>query len=98
LDCSAIGNYHEREGQTLEKSKFQLLLGKPTKTPFADDFDLAIKTLTGMQSAKAVWPDRENLIVTDKQQKTLRFTRAIFEERRSAIAGTLHVSYLTPRK
>lgn len=89
LDCSPSGNYHERKGQTLEKSKFELLLGKPMKTPFADDFDTTIKNLTSFQNLIAVWPDRENLICFDKRQRSLRFTREIFEERRPAVAGTL---------
>ncbi|KAN0130405.1 hypothetical protein V8E53_011806 [Lactarius tabidus] len=90
LDCSASGNYHKYNGQSLSKAKYQLLLGKPTKSPFSDDFNSAIKNLSGIQSAIAVWPDWENLIITDKQQKTLRFTQEIFEERHPAVKGMLH--------
>ena len=89
LDCTPSGNYHEWDRQTLAKSKYHLLLGKPMKTPFADDFDAAIKNLTSFQNAIAVWPDRENLIVFDKRQRALRFTREIFEERHPAVAGTM---------
>lgn len=67
--------------ETLDKAKYQLLLGKPNDTPFAKDFDVAIDTLSTMQANMAMGVDCQNLIIRERQEKSLRFTREIFEPR-----------------
>ena len=81
LQCSASGNFHMHDFETLEKAEFQLVLGKPNKTIFANDFDATIAKLTSFQADTAQSPNRENLIVIDGRQKTLHFTQNVFEER-----------------
>ena len=91
LDCDGHGNFRKRVFQTgietLDKAKYQLLLGKPNDTPFAADFDVAVDTLSYMQGKIATAADRENLIIRERQEKTLRFTREIFETRTQADYG-----------
>lgn len=96
LHCSAQGNFGNREGEKLAKAKYHLLLGKPDKTVFATDFETALHKLHGLQNSIATWPERENFIVRDNQQTVLRFTRAIFEERRPAIRG-MNISSSPPK-
>ena len=88
FDCSAKGNFGNRDGEKLTKAKYQLLLGKPEKTVFATDFDTAMEKLRGLQDTIATWPEREHFIVRDNQQAVFRFTQTVFEQRRPAIKGT----------
>jgi hypothetical protein len=85
LDCSATGNFQNRDWETLAKAKYHLLLGKPDDTVFADDFNIALENLANFQTLIATSNDRENFIVRERQQRALRFTRDIFRERRPAI-------------
>ena len=92
LDCDGHGNFRKRVFQDgvemLDKAKYQLLLGKPNDTPFADDFDVAIDTLSAMQANTAIGVDRQNLIIRERQEKSLRFTREIFEPRSQGDYGS----------
>ena len=91
LQCSASGNFHRRNYETLQKAKYQVMLGKPKKTVFADDFDLTIKKLAAFQADIASYPTRENFIVLDGRQKTLRFTHDIFEKRARSDQGAFYL-------
>ena len=57
LQCSARGNFHMCDFETLEKAKFQLVLGKPNKTVFANDFDTTIAKLASFQANTAHSPN-----------------------------------------
>lgn len=90
LQCSSSGNYHNCENETLEKAKFQLFLGKPVKTIFADDFDMTIKKLASFQTDMALYPCRENFIMPNGRQKTLRFTHNVFEKKTETDNGAIY--------
>lgn len=85
LDCDGHGNFRKRVFQTgletLKKAKYQVLLGRPDDTPFTEDFDIAVETLSSLQGNIAVSPDRENFIIKERRERSLRFTRGIFEPR-----------------
>jgi hypothetical protein len=83
LNCGPAGNYlgSDAEFANLATAKFQLLLGKPFKTPFETDFDKALNNLTDLQSKVAATQDLRHFIVSDGGNQNLRFGRKIFEKR-----------------
>lgn len=87
MDCEGHGNFRNQTFEILPKAKYQLLLGKPTDTPFEEDFDVAINNLSALQDRIATHADRSNLIVEDCDAKALRFTRDIFEKRQPHVRG-----------
>jgi hypothetical protein len=88
LNCDAHGNYVSGRYGDLSTAKFHLLLGKPTGTPFADDFEKFIQHFEKIQENIASTQDHQNFIVPDRQAKVLRFTQRVFEERVSILAVT----------
>ena len=92
LDCDGHGNFRKRIFQTgcetLDKAKYQLMLGKPMDTLFADDFDIVVDTVSSLQGNIAEGGTRENFILKECQERFLRFTRGIFEPRNQTEKGT----------
>lgn len=72
---------------TLDTAKFHLLLGKPTGTPFADDFDKGLGTFDKIQADIASTQNRVNFMVVDGKEKGLRFTRAVFNKKEELALG-----------
>lgn len=70
LDCDGHGNFRKWVFQTgletLKKAKYQVLLGRPNDTPFAEDFDIAVETLSSLQGNIAVSLDHENFIIKER--------------------------------
>lgn len=89
LDCGPQGNFfHKGRYGGLEKTtKFRLYLGKPTDTPFAEDFDKTIAGLRKVQDEIAFTQEHPNLIEVDGQETHLRFTRNVFEQRECMLIG-----------
>lgn len=77
----------ERAFEKLYKAKYQIFLGKLTKTIFVDDFDSTVKKLAIFQADTATYPTRENLIVLNGRKKTLCFTQSIFKPRDPSVQG-----------
>ena len=89
LDCTAVGNLGNRPVDKLPSVKFQLLLGKPTDTVFADDFDTVLENLEQISNDAAPGKKKENLIVTERGVNVIRFTRPVFEPRRPPVPGSV---------
>ena len=89
LDCGPTGNFRKGKFGGLETAKFHLLLGKPTGTPFAGDFDKVLTNLSKAQADIAASPNRLNLILIDGREKQLRFTRNIFVKRGRVLEGSI---------
>ncbi len=54
LDCEPRGNFSKQQPfGSLATAKFQLLLAKLITTPFAEDFDIAVKCLGQVQERHA---------------------------------------------
>ena len=88
LDCGPQGNFfHKGRYGGLETAKFRLYLGKPTDTPFEEDFDKTIAGLRKVQDGIASTLKHLNLIEVDGQDTHLRFTRNVFEERECILIG-----------
>lgn len=45
FDCEGHSNFRNWTFESMQKAKYQLLLGEPTDTPFANDFITAIDNL-----------------------------------------------------
>lgn len=88
LDCGPSGSYLNRGVGSLVGAKYQFIIGKPDKTPFAADYDKVIQHLEKLQSTTASSESRRNLIVVDGQSRNIRFTRNVFEKRVS-VMGTV---------
>ncbi|KAN0141070.1 hypothetical protein V8E53_000826, partial [Lactarius tabidus] len=88
LDCSSLGNHGKRPPAKFPTAKFHLLLGKPTKTIFADDFDITMKNLENIQDNIGSTKNHQNLVVCERGDHALRFTRSVFETRQPPIPGT----------
>lgn len=95
FDCTAVGNLGNRPPDKLPSVKFQLLLGKPTDTVFADDFDKVLDNLNQISNDAAPGEKKENLIVEERGVDVLRFTRPVFEQRRPPVRGTSTFSSVT---
>lgn len=80
LQCSSSGNYHGCNYETLEKAKFQLFLGKPTKTGFTNNFNATIQKLVTLQAYIVLYPLCKNLIVLNGHEKMFWFTCNMFKE------------------
>ena len=87
LDCGPIGNFQKGRYGGLQTAKFHLLLGKPTGTPFADDFEKALTTFNKIQTDIASTQNRVNFLVVDGHDKHLRFTRNVFDKREDDVNG-----------
>ena len=81
LNCGPNGNYLNRGVGSLVAAKYQFLLCKPEKTPFAQDFNKALDHLEHLQSTIASTQSRRNLFVVDMIGRNLRFSRNVFEKR-----------------
>ena len=83
LDCNRHGNFRKQNFQsgckTMDKAKYQVMLGKPDNTPFADNFNIAVDTLATLQDKIAHGPDCKNLIIKEQQVRMLCFMRGIFK-------------------
>ena len=88
LDCTAVGNLGNRPPDKLPSVKFQILLGKPTGTVFADDFATVLDNLEQISNDTTPGEKKENLIVTERGVNVLRFTRPVFERRQPPVPGT----------
>ncbi|KAN0130933.1 hypothetical protein V8E53_011311 [Lactarius tabidus] len=89
LDCSSLGNHGKRPPAKFPTAKFHLLLGKPTKTIFADDFDIMMKNLENIQDNIGSTKNHQNLVVCERGDHALRFTRSVFETRQPPIPGVV---------
>ncbi|KAH9014415.1 hypothetical protein EDB85DRAFT_1899227 [Lactarius pseudohatsudake] len=81
LDCGPRGNFSNLGFGSLQTSKFQLHIGKPSGTVFATDFDKALANITTIQQLKASTGKSVNFIVMDGQETNLRFARNVYEKR-----------------
>lgn len=81
LNCGPNGSYLNRGVGSLVAAKYQFLLCKPEKTPFAEDFDKAAEHLDHLQAAVVSSQSRRNLFVVDMIGRNLRFSRNVFEKR-----------------
>ncbi|KAN0137727.1 hypothetical protein V8E53_004483 [Lactarius tabidus] len=96
LDCTPLGNIGNRAMDKLPSAKYQLLLGQPSKTVFADDFKPAIENLQKIEKKIGSTKNFQHMIVNERNDHVLRFTRAVFEPRQPAIPGkfpTKHKTY-----
>lgn len=91
LDCTAVGNLGNRPVSNLPSAKYQILLGKPTDTVFADDFTKVLENLEKLQNIAAPDKKKENLIVTERGIDVVRFTRPVFEQRRPPLPGEFNI-------
>ena len=89
FDCTAAGNLGNRPLDKLPSVKFQLLLGKPTDTVFADDFNKVLDNLNQISNNAAPGEKKENLIVTECGVDVLRFTCPVFEQQRPPVRGSV---------
>ena len=80
LNCGLNGSYQNQGVGSLVTAKYQFLLCKPEKTPFAPDFDRALEHLDHLQSAIASTQSRRNLFVVDMIGRNLRFSCNVFEK------------------
>ena len=87
LDCGPIGNFQKGRYGGLQTAKFHLLLGKPTRTPFVDDFEKALTTFNKIQIDIASTQNRVNFLIVDGREKHLHFTRNMFDKREDEING-----------
>ena len=83
LFCGPSGHYFGKTAKfgDLASAKFQLLLGRPTGTVFAIDYDKVLENVAKLQSQIASTQDRRNFIMSDRGIRNLRFARKVFEER-----------------
>lgn len=95
LCCAPNGNYIEPGSPwgTLATAKFQLQLGKPVGTVFANDFEKVIEQMSKIQAQVASTDDRRNFIIPDGGNKNLRFARKVFERRVRVNFCPLHYFY-----
>jgi hypothetical protein len=82
LDCSVLGNHGNRPAEKLPSVKYHLLLGKPTDTVFADNFETTLDNLSQIEKKMASSAKYENLIVYERGVRVLRFMCSVFETRR----------------
>jgi hypothetical protein len=75
------GNYSKDAFGDFSTTKFLFLIGKPTDTPFAEDFDKGLECFSKIQNQIASTPKRLNFITTTGRCKSLRLTRNIFHKR-----------------
>ncbi|KAH9033805.1 hypothetical protein EDB85DRAFT_1950047 [Lactarius pseudohatsudake] len=83
--CGPSGNFRVSEYAKMEKAKYQLFLGKPFQTEFADDFDKVVPNLETAQKNRASTADRRYLIYADRDEKNIRFAENVFVKRPSKI-------------
>ena len=81
LDCGPSSNFTGQGRGSLKTAKFQLQLGKPVGTCYADDFDKTINALTKIQDRSAFTPCRVNLLLGQGSDASVRFARSVFEKR-----------------
>ncbi|KAF8256482.1 hypothetical protein EI94DRAFT_1645826, partial [Lactarius quietus] len=96
LDCGPTGNYVTGEFRSLENAKYQLQLTKPTGTPFAKDYEIALNTSKNMQGQVATTGDRRNFIVADGKNENFRFTKDVFEKRVRVSQAPYHMRSCSP--
>ena len=89
LDCTPSGNFSDRSFEKLATAKFQLHLEKPDDTIFTSDFDTAMHNLESLQQKLAPGKTGQNLVVLERDEKVLRFTRPVFEVRQPRLSGEL---------
>ena len=87
LDCGPIGNFQKGRYGGLQTAKFHLLLGKPTRTLFVDDFEKALTTFNKIQIDIASTQNRVNFLIVDGRKKHLHFTHNMFDKREDEING-----------
>ena len=80
-------NTSKRKYGGLETAKYHLYLGRPDRTPFADDFDKSVTNLEKNQEKIESCAKRLNLIVQDGPDKHLRFTQNVFKKRKDGPVG-----------
>jgi hypothetical protein len=93
LNCDTHGNFVSCNYGDLSTTKFQLLLGKPMGTTFADDFDKFIAQLEKIQGGIASTQIHENFIVVERHDKVLHFTQCVFKKRVSTLAQSIACSF-----
>ncbi|SRR6266702_705258 len=80
LDCEPRGNFSKQQPfGSLATAKFQLLLAKLIATPFAEDFNIAVKCLGQVQERRVRTTRRPNFIIVEGSNKYLRFAQSVFE-------------------
>ncbi|KAN0127758.1 hypothetical protein V8E53_014418 [Lactarius tabidus] len=79
------GNYSKDEFSDFSTTKFLFLIGKPTDTPFTEDFDKGLECFSKIQNQITSTPKQLNFITTTGQCKSLQLTRNIFHKRISDV-------------
>lgn len=81
--CGPSGNWSSNNAYgSLKAAKYQFTICCPDEEIFANDFDVAFKTLGKIQAAVASTSDRRNLLVGEADKiNNIKFSGPVFEER-----------------